>query len=514
VAAVELPRFGTVRGSIIANFLGRGWSSILSVALVPIYLRFLGIEGYALVGVYTMLAMLLNLLDLGLSATITREMARYSVDGDKAQEARDLVRTLELGYWAVGIICGAAVAACSSLLARHWLNPQNLSFATIEQAITVMGLTLALQWPLSFYAGALMGLQRQVGLNVINGMSATLRGVTTVLVLIFVSSTVEAFFICQAVASGIQTFATVVYLWRSLPGVRYRARPRGSLLVGVWRFAAGISGTSVLIVALGQIDKVVLSKTLSLQHFGYYVIASTVASAISIPMVPITEALFPRLSQLVKQGDYEAIRNLYHSGCQFASFLLCPAAALIIFFSREIVWLWTGDLAAASQVSIVMSILVLGATLNYISMTMLDVLQMAYGWLRPLFYTRLAGLVVAGPLLFLLSARFGMIGAATAWLVVYVGYLTITPHFVFRRLLPHDKTEWYAKDIGVPVVVAFVSVGAWRALIPVPAAPVSMSLYLTLTFGVTSIAVLVCMPRMRAFFIDSLAIVTARSSRI
>ena len=45
---------------------------------VPFYIRFIGVEGYGLVGFYgTLRATLNSFLDFGLTATINREIARY-----------------------------------------------------------------------------------------------------------------------------------------------------------------------------------------------------------------------------------------------------------------------------------------------------------------------------------------------------------------------------------------------------------------------------------------------------
>ena len=52
---------------------------------------------------------MLRVLDVGMTTTMNREMARYSVRGDAAAEARDFARTLEALYWAAGGAIGAAL---------------------------------------------------------------------------------------------------------------------------------------------------------------------------------------------------------------------------------------------------------------------------------------------------------------------------------------------------------------------------------------------------------------------
>jgi O-antigen/teichoic acid export membrane protein len=499
---------GRFRRSIIANFAGRAWASLLSLAVVPVYLQLIGVEGYALVGVYASLVTLMNIFDLGLTATMTREMARYSVQSESAQQAANLVRTLEVGYWAVGLIIGGCVTGGSSLVARHWVHPTELSPAVVQQAIGIMGVALTLQWPTKLYAGGLMGLQRQVALNVITGIAAAVRAAGTVVVLIFHSRTVQTFFTCQAAAIGLQTFVIVWCFWRSLPVARQRARVQIGMLVRVWRFAAGISGASLVMIALSQIDKLVLSKVLSLKEFGYYVIAYYAASAIAIPMVPITEALFPRISQLVQKNSVGSISALYHAGCQLVAFVLCPAAALLIAFSELVLWLWTGNAVMASNVGSTFSILVLGAALNALSMSLLDVLLMAFGWLRPFFVARLVALVVGGPLIALFALRFGGRGAAVGWLILAIGYALVAPHWVFSRLLTSEKWYWYVCDTGIPLVTALATAFLARGLIAAPSSRLGGGIYLAVVFAITSGAVALSMPRTRQLFARPIRVVS------
>src|SRR3972149_8616428 len=94
--------------NLLANFAGQAWSALMTLALVPVYIKFLGIEAYGLIGFYAMLQGILVVWDFGLGQTLNRELARYSAMPEKAGDARNLVRTLETGYWAIGIAIGTA----------------------------------------------------------------------------------------------------------------------------------------------------------------------------------------------------------------------------------------------------------------------------------------------------------------------------------------------------------------------------------------------------------------------
>src|SRR5690348_7177670 len=106
-----------VRRSVVANFLGQGWSALLGFVLLPIYLRLMGVEAFGLTAFYQTLIVTLNVFDFGFSTTINRQLARSSARPDAGDDARDLVRTMEAAYWCIGVALGAAVLLASPMIA-------------------------------------------------------------------------------------------------------------------------------------------------------------------------------------------------------------------------------------------------------------------------------------------------------------------------------------------------------------------------------------------------------------
>jgi O-antigen/teichoic acid export membrane protein len=207
--------------NVSANFAGSIWQTIMGLAFIPLYIKFMGIESYGLMGIFATLQVVFGLLDVGLGSTLTREMARLSALPSKEQEMRNLVRTLEILYWCIAVFVGTLVVSLSPLIAHHWINAGQLSPRTIEQALLIMGFVIALQMPIGFYSGGLMGLQRQVLLNAINISIGTLRGAGAVLILWLVSPTIHAFLLWQIFISIIHTFFLAMFIWRRLPLKRY-----------------------------------------------------------------------------------------------------------------------------------------------------------------------------------------------------------------------------------------------------------------------------------------------------
>ena len=324
------------------NFVGKVWSSLIAILFVPIYIDFIGIEAYGLVGIFLSLLAFASILDLGLSISLNKELARMSIQLEKnAQEMKNLVRTLEIVFWILAILIAGIIALAAPLLTKYWLSPKILSEEQVFQAIVIMGIAIACQWPFTLYSGGLMGLQQQVKQNIILFIFSTLRAVGAILVLWLVSPTIQAFFIWQTLVSIIQTVTAGMVLKKCLPISKATSRFTFTLLRKIWRFAAGVTLITIMAILLTQMDKIILSKMLSLETFGYYTLATLVASSVALLASPIQVAVFPRFSQLVSKGDEKELARLYHVSCQWVSLAVIPVAALIALFSEDILLLWT-----------------------------------------------------------------------------------------------------------------------------------------------------------------------------
>lgn len=422
----------------------------MALALIPLYIKLMGVESYAIVGVFTSLMAVVAVLDLGLSQAMNREMARLSSDTSNARRLGDTARTLEVVYWGVAIVVGVVISLLSEPIANYWLNPEQLARDDLRQALQIMGLVIGLRWPVSLYVGGLNGLQQQVQANVWLSIVATIQGVGALGVLWLVAPTIQAFFVWQAIIALAQVFFLRAALWRSLPLGTTGSFERG-ILKEVWRFAAGMSGISLLATILTQLDKIILSRILNLSEFGYYIFASTVAGGLFRLSIPVFTAYYPRLTELVARNDRQGLVSSYHKGSQLLAVAILPVAFLLIFFSKEILQMWSQDPELVKHTWLLTTLLVIGNLLNGI-MHMPYALQLAYGWTSLAFYQNIIAVVLLVPAMFLSASRWGATGVACIWIALNVGYLIIGVHVMHRRLLCDQKWNWYIQDVILPAL--------------------------------------------------------------
>lgn len=463
----------SVKRNIIANLGGSAWSALMGLAFVPVYIKLMGVESYALVGVYIALTGVLAILDMGLSQSMTREMARLSADENNASLQADTARTLELIYWVIALGVVVVMVLLSDFIAYHWLSPEHLSRETLRQSLWIMAMVIGLRWPIALYLGGLNGLQRQVRANIILAIFATLQGGGALAVLWFIEPTILAFFSWQAVIALLNAIVLRTALWNSFPGMHAGAF-RKEILQNIWRFAAGMSGISLVATVLTQLDKIMLSKMLSLTEFGYYTFAATVAGVIFRIIGPIFIAYQPRLTELVSRSDRLALVKAYHQGAQLMAVAILPATLVLAFFSREILELWTQNPDVVQNASLLTSLLVIGNALNGL-MHIPYALQLAHGWTRLAFYQNVIAVSVLVPALYWATQHWGATGAASVWIVLNTGYILIGISVMHRRLLAAEKWRWYMYDTGKPFLLVLAATGAAKSLVPENAGALGMA---------------------------------------
>jgi O-antigen/teichoic acid export membrane protein len=446
----------SLRKNAIANFIGQGWGTLMGFAFIPLYIRFLGLEAYGLIGVFALLQTWLSLLDLGLTPAIGREMARFTGGGHDGQSIRDLLRSVEFVTTLVAVAVAASIWAVAGWLATEWLHVDQLTPTKVETALGIMGVVVGLRFIEGIYRNSAVGLQLQVQLNVVVTTIATIRSVGAVAVLALISSDVTAFFIWQAVVSAISVVTLMLLVYRALPSTRRRSKVSLAPLAGVWRFAAGTLLITFLGFVLSQFDKVILSALLSLSAFAVYSLAYSVASAVRLLAQPIDQAVLPRFTQLIQQSDEPGLAILYHKASQFNAVVMGGVGLFVAVFGDRLLLLWTQNPDIAARAYPVLATLVIGMVINGVMNTPYH-LQLAAGWTSLLVRVNAAMVVFFVPTIYLLTLRFGMIGAAAAWVLLNIAYLLVVARLVHRRLLVGEFRSWYVEDVFAPLVVGAIA---------------------------------------------------------
>jgi len=454
-----------MKANVIANYCGQAWRILMQLAFVPVYIRYLGIESYGLIGIFTLLLAWLTLLDVGMRPALFREMARFTAGAHNAQSIRDLLRSVEIVVVAIAAAIAIGIWAASGWLASDWLRLERLPAPTVAHAISIMGLVIGLSFVADIYVNSISGLQRQVLQNALIGAIATVRAVGAVGVLAFISPTIDAYFLWQGLVSVITVVLFAAALYLILPTAPRAARFSRSAIREIWRFAAGMLAITFSAILLTQIDKILLSKLLTLEAFAYYALAGMVANALHSLDAPIMATFYPRFTELATRGDEAALPPAYHQGAQLVTVTVGAAASVLIVFAAPILTVWTGNPALVEHVAPLVRVLAFG-TMLHCFMSIPANLALAYGWTSFAFFVNAVAICIIVPAIFWLVPAYGAIGAAWAWVALNSGYVLFAIALLHRRLLTTEKWNWYIKDTIMPLSSAFITAWLCHRLAP------------------------------------------------
>ncbi|QKQ26221.1 oligosaccharide flippase family protein [Candidatus Reidiella endopervernicosa] len=183
----------SVGRNIGANYIGTIYNAIVGIAVLPLYIGYVGEEAFGLIGLYIMLQAWLTLLDLGLSPLLAREAAKSRRDESGSARLVKITHSLELMILVISLFTFLMIGYLSEWISLVWLSIGSLEAPKVIAAVTLIGLTIALRYFSSLYRSGLQGLERQVDLNVINVIIVTLRYFGALMLLRYVSVDITVF---------------------------------------------------------------------------------------------------------------------------------------------------------------------------------------------------------------------------------------------------------------------------------------------------------------------------------
>lgn len=332
------------------------------VIALPWYLSILGPKQFGLIGFVTALQAFLGLLDSGISQVSMRE---FSVRMNDTKEGRHNAATLLFGferiYWLVAICAGIITLLSSGFISSRWLVLDAESTALGLAAVCGGAVIFAAQFPGTLYRSFLAGAQAQVTLNAIAVTGLLLRHVGGVS-LLTVWPQLSTYLIWQAGISVLETAVRHYFAWKTLDIRRADVTWNSAALSSIWPAVAKMSGAVILGALTVQMDKIILSRMLPIEQFGYYVIASTISQGVLNLVYPLVQAISPRMMQLSLEPI--ALRALNIKLARSIAIMVIAGAAGFIVAGEWVLGFWLRDPNAVAIVHPLLSILLIGSALN------------------------------------------------------------------------------------------------------------------------------------------------------
>lgn len=454
----------SIERNVIAIYAGQIYAILISVAMPPFYVKYLGFEAFGLVGFFTMLQAWFLLMDMGLTPTMAREVARFKGGIAEALSLRRLLRSLEAVFLGVAVLGAGCLILGADQIAGTWLKAEQLSTKEVTRAIEIMVLLCALRWMSELYRSVIAGYEHMLWLSVFSAGVSTVRSALAIPLFIWISNDITDFFLFQLGVSVIETVVLTLKAYALLPTVATSATLwNWKPLKGVMGFSLTVASANLVWIAASQTDKLILSGLLSLADYGWFSLAVLAASGVLLMTSPLSAVLFPRLSALHAQGNQAAMILLYRKATHWFGILVWPVCAMLAAQAERILWIWTGDTQLAAQAALTLCLYALGNGAMAIG-GFPQYLQFAQGQLRlQLLGGSLFALLLV-PCLFWTATTYGIAGAGWTWLTMNILYFTLWIPITHARIAPGLHSVWLLRDVAPIALLAFAAALASRWL--------------------------------------------------
>jgi O-antigen/teichoic acid export membrane protein len=263
---------------------------------------------------------------------------------------------------------------------------------------------------------------------------------------------------------AIRAVATVVhalFVLRVVPGLLARPVIQRSMLRSLLAQGSWMTVSNVVSPLLVTLDRFVIGAALSIGAVTYYTVPYEAVTKLWLLPIAVATALFPEFAATFRRDPVRGAR-LYRRGVTTLLLLLFPVTLVIVTGAHLGLRLWLGP-AFAEHSTAVVQILAVGVLINSMAHIPFTLIQ---GIGRSDLTAKLH-LAEVGPfigVLWLLIARFGIVGAAIAWTIRCV-LDSVILFAIANRMLP--KSHASLRPVAGASALA-ASLVAIAALAPAP----------------------------------------------
>ena len=407
-AAPALARPRSIKVNLMINIAGAVIPLGVSLVTVPIYIRHIGDARYGVLSIVWVLLGYLGFLDFGLSRAAVRSLARRK-DAPQEERAQVLVTTVALNL-CLGLLGSVVLATLGSYLLQHVLSVPDTLKPEIARALP----WIVALFPLALVGGVGIGTlesRERFGLANVLGVGGTAAGqILPVILAVIVGPSLAVVIPAAVTVRALTVLVVLCAVWRQERPLSLlhidRTKARELLSYGSWLTVSGI--ISPVLVSL---DQFVIGSLLGVSAATYYAVPMNLVMRSQVIATALERTVFPRLSHLPP----ELANKLARSAAVNLSSAFAVIVGTAVFLLKPIMVLWLGA-AFADNTQGIGQILLVGAWVNGLAYIPGGLIQ-ARGRPHLTAAFHCAELIPFVLLLYLLTANFGLVGVAIAWVL-------------------------------------------------------------------------------------------------
>ncbi len=424
----------STKSNYIYLYLSQIYIVIIGIVIVPFHLKYLGAAAYGLIGFYTTIQVIFQLLDVGMTPTLSREASKLHAGVVRQESTQSYLRVLELCFLLITSTIFCISFFSIETFGKSWFSSAELSSDIINQALFYLILVAGVRWFSGLYRAFIAGFENQVWLSKLNIIITTLRFVGVLPVLILFKASIVVFFKYQLLIALLEVFLLALkincyvrFKFYYIPSLKDVYLLRSTFKLSLTAGCAGI-----LWVLASQSDKIMLSKMISLESFGYFSMVILLVNSITVITAPVTKVTLPKLTKLSELGLRDEFNRLYISTSKNITRIAFTIAIFFSFFGYEVVYIWTADHSIANKIYILVTFYAVGYALLSVS-SLTYYFQMAKGNVKLHMIGVFIYLILINLLLLFFINNYGLEGAGYAWLITNFIYMFFwCPYVIFK----------------------------------------------------------------------------------
>ncbi|EBD0342279.1 polysaccharide biosynthesis family protein, partial [Salmonella enterica] len=332
----------------IANLCGVFWQGAIILLMAPFYLKLLGKEQWGMVAACLSLQGILLLLDAGMSQVMPRDFAQ------KKQNIKAIYSNYIALYFLIALCAVFFLYFSAEAIAEKWFRLDAFSAKQLELAIKIFAGQFFFQFCNNVNLAYWNGNEEQVKANLSQCIFISLKNITAVILILNVSRQTYIYVLSFFLIAMIEFICNFSFIVSRIGACKPSWGKIKRIIITNYKISLGI----LLGVFSSQLDRIFMSRFLSIQNFGLYVMTMQFGLALLQLQYPMVKAILPHIAKIgdtTKLGLYKTI----------AFFCVLMPSCILFFWAKDILWLWSHNIEVVEYGVIIVKILSVAVLINF-----------------------------------------------------------------------------------------------------------------------------------------------------
>jgi O-antigen/teichoic acid export membrane protein len=322
-----------------SSWFALGVNILVGIFLSPFILHRLGDTAFGIWVLIFSVTGYYGIFDFGIRSSIIRYVSKFTATRD-VDEVNRLINTAIFTYTAIGA-ASILVTLVGCLYVDRWFHVGPGFQSAARWLLLLVGVSVALSFPLGVFGGMLEGLQKFDVLNWTNTVSSLLR----VVLIVFFLNRGYGLLTAALITVGVPLVAAVirgfVALWALPVTFSWKYVDRDA-----FRHMANYSGVTFMIIVASRLrfktDALVIGKFLGAAAITYFYAGSRLVDYAGEVVSSLAQIFVPMSSQSDAAGNMDRLRKIFVAGNRACAFTTLPMTAVFIILGKSIIEVWLG----------------------------------------------------------------------------------------------------------------------------------------------------------------------------